>query len=592
MPGGQIRQRRLIAELEALKDRFPRIRLCAPDLEHPSVEIAIDVESETRHVRLSFPTGYPAIPPQLREIDRFGGNALTPEYAPHRLRDGQVCLFPHGNDSQAWNEQRLAVEAVQRYIKLLTVERSRGAGERALAYRDERRVFLTPAISIVMRAPGKFGWLALRHANTPRSDLFASGISIGETALSLEDFGDEWRQTLPKELLTPWVCLAEVGPPLIELAGNREKLDNLLQSCFTTSLFEKLRREPCIVLVRGVTRDSESLDAIAVWRPKENLRALGFSRVLVGHPRDLLFHRVDGVLQGRDALASTRVVMIGLGSLGSAVALALARAGIRRFTLVDPETLAVDNICRHVGKVSDIGRAKVWVVKDAIMAVNPEAEVAPIEKWFAYDLPWIGAGFELESGLRGENALIICTCAEGPTERQLNAFAVRQGHPVIFASALGAAEHGRIFRTIPGETPCYECILQAQAENPTGHPRFAIDNERQTGAEYNEPGLPGLGIDIGQIALITARLALQTIARVQRVNIGIPDEGGDHLLWTNRGEWIFDRSLQLVIERFERLTDCPVCSSRSAEEELSGEEQAQLSQLVKELHWRPDGRDK
>ena len=72
------------------------------------------------------------------------------------------------------------------------------------------------------------------------------------------------------------------------------------------------------------------------------------------------------------------VVMIGLGSLGIFSALSLARAGVSKFLLYDPDVLLVENVCRHVGDLSDVGRTKVEIVADLIRRRNPGAEVVPV----------------------------------------------------------------------------------------------------------------------------------------------------------------------------------------------------------------------
>ena len=46
-------------------------------------------------------------------------------------------------------------------------------------------------------------------------------------------------------------------------------------------------------------------------------------------------------------LAPVRVGIVGLGSLGSKIAVSLARSGLRRFLLVDDDVLLPENICRH-----------------------------------------------------------------------------------------------------------------------------------------------------------------------------------------------------------------------------------------------------
>ena len=351
-------------------------------------------------------------------------------------------------------------------------------------------------------------------------------------------------------------------------------------------MVDRLRREEWLVLVRAEAGlvEGRRLDAVLIRRPSTDLRVLHIAPVTVAHPQERVFHRVDGVMRERDRLGELRVMLVGLGSLGGAIALALARSGVGRFVLIDPDRLSVDNICRHVGTIPDIGRHKVQVVQEMLANINPEVEVTAIPKWLAWDLPWIGAGVEMERMLdEPGRTMIVMTCAAHLAERQLNALAVARGVTVIYAAALGAAEHGRIFRVIPRETPCYECILAAQDGDPASFPRFVSDGLEGEGAAYLRPGLPGLGIDITQIAMLTSRFVLQTLARLEDLDLGLPDESGDHLVWTNRGGWIFDRPLQLMVERITRSPTCSACGEIDEHAAPTEADEEALQRLLVEL---------
>lgn len=67
-------------------------------------------------------------------------------------------------------------------------------------------------------------------------------------------------------------------------------------------------------------------------------------------------------------------LIVGCGSVGSLIALELARAGVCKFILVDSDTLEIHNICRHQLGFRDLGRYKVDAVADAIKNINPSAK--------------------------------------------------------------------------------------------------------------------------------------------------------------------------------------------------------------------------
>jgi molybdopterin/thiamine biosynthesis adenylyltransferase len=79
-------------------------------------------------------------------------------------------------------------------------------------------------------------------------------------------------------------------------------------------------------------------------------------------------------------LRNARVAIAGLGGTGGAQVHALARMGIGRFHLADPDTFELVNFNRQSGAtVPNIGRLKTEVARETILAINPEADVQTFE---------------------------------------------------------------------------------------------------------------------------------------------------------------------------------------------------------------------
>lgn len=75
-------------------------------------------------------------------------------------------------------------------------------------------------------------------------------------------------------------------------------------------------------------------------------------------------------------LKNARVAIAGLGGTGGAQVHALARMGIGRFHLADPDTFELVNFNRQSGAtVPNIGRLKTEVARETVLAINPEAEI-------------------------------------------------------------------------------------------------------------------------------------------------------------------------------------------------------------------------
>ena len=91
-----------------------------------------------------------------------------------------------------------------------------------------------------------------------------------------------------------------------------------------------------------------------------------------------IFSRTERLV-GADGLAriqATRVILFGVGGVGSWCAEALVRSGIRQLTLVDPDCVDVSNINRQLPATTrTVGRPKVEVLRDRLQEINPEAAV-------------------------------------------------------------------------------------------------------------------------------------------------------------------------------------------------------------------------
>ena len=87
---------------------------------------------------------------------------------------------------------------------------------------------------------------------------------------------------------------------------------------------------------------------------------------------DLLKRNVKGISK---KLKKTRVCILGLGGLGSNVAVLLARSGIGYLKLVDFDIVEASNLNRQQYRISHIGIKKTEVMKSIIREINPFVEV-------------------------------------------------------------------------------------------------------------------------------------------------------------------------------------------------------------------------
>ncbi|OYU83934.1 MAG: tRNA threonylcarbamoyladenosine dehydratase [Flavobacterium sp. BFFFF2] len=90
--------------------------------------------------------------------------------------------------------------------------------------------------------------------------------------------------------------------------------------------------------------------------------------------------------EGLETLKNARVLVVGLGGVGSFAAEFLARAGVGHLTIVDGDVVDITNINRQLPALhSTVGMPKVHVVGDRLMDINPELQLTRIEEFLSPD---------------------------------------------------------------------------------------------------------------------------------------------------------------------------------------------------------------
>lgn len=89
--------------------------------------------------------------------------------------------------------------------------------------------------------------------------------------------------------------------------------------------------------------------------------------------RHVLLKEIGG--RGQDALARARVLIVGIGGLGTPLAQYLAAAGVGTLGLCDDDVVALDNLQRQIlFRTDDIGREKIVAARDTLVRLNPDPQ--------------------------------------------------------------------------------------------------------------------------------------------------------------------------------------------------------------------------
>ena len=98
-----------------------------------------------------------------------------------------------------------------------------------------------------------------------------------------------------------------------------------------------------------------------------------------------IFRRAELLLgdEAMSRIAEKRVIIFGVGGVGSWCAESLVRSGIRKLTIVDSDCVSVTNINRQLMATTEtVGRVKVDALRERLLAINPAADVTALQQVF------------------------------------------------------------------------------------------------------------------------------------------------------------------------------------------------------------------
>jgi len=98
-----------------------------------------------------------------------------------------------------------------------------------------------------------------------------------------------------------------------------------------------------------------------------------------------IFRRAELLLgdEGMSRIAEKRVIIFGVGGVGSWCAESLVRSGIRKLTIVDSDCVSVTNINRQLmATTKTVGQVKVDALKERLLTINPSAEITALQQVF------------------------------------------------------------------------------------------------------------------------------------------------------------------------------------------------------------------
>jgi len=163
----------------------------------------------------------------------------------------------------------------------------------------------------------------------------------------------------------------------------------------------------------------------------------------------------DIAIDGQQKLLASRVLIIGLGGLGSPAALYLAAAGVGTLVLADDDAVHLSNLQRQIlFTMDDIARPKSQAAAQRLQQLNPDIDLIALNQRLA--------GYLLHQEVA--RADVVLDCSDNMTTRQaINAACVESNTPLISASAVGFGGQLMVL-TPPWAQGCYRCLWPDDAE--------------------------------------------------------------------------------------------------------------------------------
>jgi len=168
---------------------------------------------------------------------------------------------------------------------------------------------------------------------------------------------------------------------------------------------------------------------------------------LLRYSRQIMLPTVG--VEGQERLLKARVLVVGLGGLGSPVAIYLAAAGIGTLVVADFDTVDLSNLQRQTLHTSArIGMPKVDSARQTLQALNPQVRIEGFKGSIDADtLPTLLAGVDT----------VVDGCDNFTTRFAVNDACFRVGVPLISGAAIRTEGQVAVFSGTPGG-PCYQCL--------------------------------------------------------------------------------------------------------------------------------------
>lgn len=189
----------------------------------------------------------------------------------------------------------------------------------------------------------------------------------------------------------------------------------------------------------------------------ENTGAEVNDEQLLRYSRQIMLPDVD--IEGQEKLLAARVLIIGLGGLGSPVAMYLAAAGVGELVLADFDSVDLTNLQRQIAHTdARIGINKAVSAAQSLHELNPHLAIRCIEKMLDAE--------NLSAQVQQADVVVDCT-DNFQTRFAINAACVAARVPLVSGAAIRLEGQVAVFDARDKGSPCYRCLYEEGNDDVT-----------------------------------------------------------------------------------------------------------------------------
>ena len=176
---------------------------------------------------------------------------------------------------------------------------------------------------------------------------------------------------------------------------------------------------------------------------------------LLRYSRHILLPQIE--YAGQEKLTKSHALIVGVGGLGSPVALYLAASGVGKLTICDFDNVDLTNLQRQIiHTTQSVGINKAVSAQQTIYEINPEINVQTIQQ----------KSSEAEFKVLAETADVVIDCSDNfATRYALNRVCFALKKPLVSGAAINFEGQITVFDFRNEASPCYHCLFPDTGSN-------------------------------------------------------------------------------------------------------------------------------